>query len=45
MKEIFPQKSLDPVLHGFLLRDSKPVQISKILSFLKCFPEKIKSKK
>jgi hypothetical protein len=45
MTEIVPQKPLDPVLHGFLLRDSKPVQMLKILSFLKCFPEKIKSEK
>jgi len=45
MKEIVPQKPLEPVLHGFLLRDRKSVQTSKILSFLECFPGKYKSGK
>jgi hypothetical protein len=45
MKETVPQKPMDPVLHGFLLRESKPVSTSKILTFLKCFPEKLKSEK
>ncbi len=29
MNEIVPQKSLEPVLHGFLLRDRKFVPSSK----------------
>ena len=40
MKEIVPQKPLEPVLHGFLLKDRKFVLPSKIkiLNFLQCFP-------
>jgi hypothetical protein len=45
MKEIVSQKPLEPVLHGFLLRDSRSVKTSKILSFLECFPGKHKSEK
>lgn len=29
MREIVPQKPLEPVLHGFLLRDRKSVKSSK----------------
>lgn len=46
MKEIVPQKPLEPVLHGFLLRDRKLVtpSKSKVLKFLGIFStEKIKT--
>jgi len=36
MKETVPQKPLEPVLHGFLLRDRKFVSSSKI-KILKLF--------
>lgn len=39
MQEIVPQKTLEPVLHGFLLRDRKfvPSPKSKVLKLLGFF--------
>lgn len=48
MKEIIPQKPLEPVLHGFLLKDRKftPSSKSKVLKLFGLFEtESIKPEK